>query len=166
MVCKVIKKINQDPGFDHALSFIFFQKWLDIVWSANDDSECILLQQEINYLDWKFQWLSAWNNWRIQQKASIGKAAVPVLEMIENKWKAEDGLQWWSLGDRWIPMFHNIAPSINFWLHGYRLNNIAVYFKFYSEIICCSLKIWTCLTMVVVEFVLQLLIFPMNNTTG
>ena len=39
------------------------RKWLDIVlasadvWpiSANDDSECILLQQEINYLDWKFQ---------------------------------------------------------------------------------------------------------------
>ena len=63
IVCEVIKKINEDPGFDRALSFIFFQKWLDIVpaladdWpiSANDDSECILLQQKINYLDWKFQ---------------------------------------------------------------------------------------------------------------
>ena len=49
MVCKVIKKINEDPEFDRALSFIFFQKWLDIVpasadeWpiSANYDSECI-----------------------------------------------------------------------------------------------------------------------------
>ena len=63
IVCEVIKKINEDPGFDRALSFIFFQKWLDIVpasadeWpiSDNDDTECILLQQEINYLDWKFQ---------------------------------------------------------------------------------------------------------------
>ena len=63
IVCEVIIKINEDPGFDRALSFIFFQKWPDIVpasadeWpiSANDDSECILLQQEINYLDWKFQ---------------------------------------------------------------------------------------------------------------
>ena len=58
-----IKKINEDPGFDRALSFIFFQKWLYILpasadeWpmSANDESECILLQLEINYLDWKFQ---------------------------------------------------------------------------------------------------------------
>ena len=48
MVCEVIKNINEDPGFDRALSFIFFQKWLDIVpaladeWPilANDDSEC------------------------------------------------------------------------------------------------------------------------------
>ena len=63
IVCEVIKKINEDQGFDHALSFIFFQKWRDIVpasadeWliSANNDSEYILLQQEINYLDWKFQ---------------------------------------------------------------------------------------------------------------
>ena len=54
IVCEVIKKINEDPGFDRALSFIFFQKWLDIVlpsadeWpiSVNDDSECILQQQE------------------------------------------------------------------------------------------------------------------------
>ena len=60
---EVIKNKNEDPGFDRALSFIFFHKWLDIVpqsadeWriSANDDSECILLQQEINYLEWKFQ---------------------------------------------------------------------------------------------------------------
>ena len=31
IVCEVIKTINEDPGFDRALSFIFFQKWLDIV---------------------------------------------------------------------------------------------------------------------------------------
>ena len=45
IVCEVIKNINEDPGFDRALSFIFFQKWLAIVpasadeWpiSANDD---------------------------------------------------------------------------------------------------------------------------------
>ena len=63
IVCEVIKKINEDPKFDRALSFIFFKKWLDIVpasadeWqiSAKDESECILLQQEINYSDWKFQ---------------------------------------------------------------------------------------------------------------
>ena len=49
IVCEVIKKIREDPGFDHALSFILFQKWLDIVpasadeWpiSANDGTECI-----------------------------------------------------------------------------------------------------------------------------
>ena len=48
-MCEVIKKIKEDPGFDRALSFIFFQKCLNIVpaspdeWpiSANDDSECI-----------------------------------------------------------------------------------------------------------------------------
>ena len=63
IVCEVIKKINEDQGFDREFSFIFFQKWQKIVpasadeWpiSANDDSECILLQQEINYLDRKFQ---------------------------------------------------------------------------------------------------------------
>ena len=63
IACEVIKKINEDLVFDRALSLIFFQKWLDIMqtsadeWpiSANDDSECILPQQEINYLDWKFQ---------------------------------------------------------------------------------------------------------------
>ena len=46
IVCEVIKKINEDPELDRALSFILFQKWLDIVpasvdeWpiSANDDS--------------------------------------------------------------------------------------------------------------------------------
>ena len=61
IVCEVIKKINEDPGFDRA--FIFFQKWLDIVpasadeWPilASDDSEYKLLQQEFNYLYWKFQ---------------------------------------------------------------------------------------------------------------
>ena len=56
IVCKVIKKINEDPGFDRTLSFIFFQKWLvsadELPISANDDSECILQQQEINYLNW------------------------------------------------------------------------------------------------------------------
>ena len=31
IVCEVIKKLNEDRGFDRALSFIFFQKWLDIV---------------------------------------------------------------------------------------------------------------------------------------
>ena len=51
MVCKVIKKIKEDPGFDRALSFILFKKWLDIVpasadeWpiSANDGTECIYI---------------------------------------------------------------------------------------------------------------------------
>ena len=48
-MCEVIKKIKEDPGFDGALSFILFQKWLDIVpasadeWPilANDGTECI-----------------------------------------------------------------------------------------------------------------------------
>ena len=51
MVCEVIKKIKEDPGFDRALSFILFKKWLDIVlasadeWpiSANDGTECIYI---------------------------------------------------------------------------------------------------------------------------
>ena len=37
MVCKVIKKINEDPGFDRALSFILFKKWLDIVPASADE---------------------------------------------------------------------------------------------------------------------------------
>ena len=42
IVCEVIKKINEDPVFDRALLFIFFQKCLVIVpASADDDSECI-----------------------------------------------------------------------------------------------------------------------------
>ena len=52
IVCEVIRKIKEDPGFDRALSFILFQKWLDIVqasadeWpiSANDGSECIYVR--------------------------------------------------------------------------------------------------------------------------
>ena len=36
-MCEVIKKINEDPGFDRALSFIFFQKWLDIVPASADE---------------------------------------------------------------------------------------------------------------------------------
>ena len=51
-MCEVIKKIKEDPGFDRALSFILFQKWLDIVpvssdeWpiSANDGTECIYVR--------------------------------------------------------------------------------------------------------------------------
>ena len=51
-MCEVITKINEDPGFDRALSLIFIQKWLDIVsasadeWPipANDDSECIYVR--------------------------------------------------------------------------------------------------------------------------
>ena len=51
-MCEVIKKKNKDPVFDRALSFIFFQKQLDIVpasadeWliSANDDAECIYVR--------------------------------------------------------------------------------------------------------------------------
>ena len=51
-MCEVIKKINEDLGFDCALLLIFFQKCLDIVpaladeWpiSANDDSECIYVR--------------------------------------------------------------------------------------------------------------------------
>ena len=49
IVCKVIKKIKEDPGFERALSFILFTNQLDIVpasddeWpiSANDGTECI-----------------------------------------------------------------------------------------------------------------------------
>ena len=51
-MCEVIKKIKEDLGFDRALSFILFQKWLDIVpaladegpISANDGSECIYVR--------------------------------------------------------------------------------------------------------------------------
>ena len=51
-MCEVIKKIKEDQGFDRALSFILFQKSLDIVpasddeWpiSANDGSECIYVR--------------------------------------------------------------------------------------------------------------------------
>ena len=51
IVCEVIKKINEDPGFDRALLFSFFKKCLDIVpasadeWpiSATNDSECICM---------------------------------------------------------------------------------------------------------------------------
>ena len=50
MVCEVIKK--EDSGFDRALSFILFKKWLDIVpasadeWpiTANDGTECIFVR--------------------------------------------------------------------------------------------------------------------------
>ena len=49
IVYEVIKKIKEDAGFDRALSFTLFQKWLDTVpesadeWpiSANDGTECI-----------------------------------------------------------------------------------------------------------------------------
>ena len=52
IVCEVIKKKNEDPGFDRALSLIFFQKLLDTVhasadeWpiSAHDYSECICVR--------------------------------------------------------------------------------------------------------------------------
>ena len=37
IVCEVIKKVNEDPGFDRALSFIFFQKWIDIVPASADE---------------------------------------------------------------------------------------------------------------------------------
>ena len=51
-MCEVIKKINEDSGFDRAMSFIFFQKWLYIApasvdeWPilANDNSECIYVR--------------------------------------------------------------------------------------------------------------------------
>ena len=36
-MCEDIKKINEDQGFDRALSFIFFQKWLDIVPASADE---------------------------------------------------------------------------------------------------------------------------------
>ena len=47
-----MKKIKEDPGFDRALSFILFKKWLDIVpaladecpISANDGTECIYVR--------------------------------------------------------------------------------------------------------------------------
>ena len=45
IVCEVIKKIKEDPGFDRALSFILFKKWLDIVpASVNDCTECIYVR--------------------------------------------------------------------------------------------------------------------------
>ena len=37
IVCEVIKKIMEDPGFDRALSFILFKKWLDIVPASADE---------------------------------------------------------------------------------------------------------------------------------
>ena len=51
-MCEVIKKIKEDPGFDRALSFTLFQKWLDIVpasadeWpiSNHDGTECIYVR--------------------------------------------------------------------------------------------------------------------------
>ena len=36
-MCKVIKKIKEDPGFDRALSFILFEIWLDIVPPSADE---------------------------------------------------------------------------------------------------------------------------------
>ena len=36
-MCEVIKKIKEDQGFDRALSFILFQKWLDIVPASADE---------------------------------------------------------------------------------------------------------------------------------
>ena len=102
--------INEDPRFNRALSFIFLQKIaIDIVpttadeWpiSVNDDSECILLQQEINDLDWKLQWFSAWNHRHFQQKSNIRKAALPALEIIgkpkmafNGDRRATDEFQW------------------------------------------------------------------------
>ena len=46
IVCEVIKKINEDPGFDRALLFIFLPKMARYCAGngrrvANDDSECI-----------------------------------------------------------------------------------------------------------------------------
>ena len=51
-MCEVIKNIKEDLGFDRALSFILFQKWIDIMpasaneWpiSANDGIECIYVR--------------------------------------------------------------------------------------------------------------------------
>ena len=37
MVCEVIKKMKDDLGFDRALSFILFKKWLDIVPASADE---------------------------------------------------------------------------------------------------------------------------------
>ena len=48
---------------------------------------------------------------------------------IGNNWKAKDSHQWWSSGDRWIPMIHNVAPSINFWLGiGFVVTNAIIIF--------------------------------------
>ena len=33
----MIKNIKEDPGLDRALSFILFQKWLDIVPASADE---------------------------------------------------------------------------------------------------------------------------------
>ena len=61
-VCEVIKKIKEDQGFDRALSFILFQKCLDIMpasaddrpISANDGSECIYVRTHIVILNGTF----------------------------------------------------------------------------------------------------------------
>ena len=37
IVCEVIKKIKEDPGFDLALLLILFQKWLDTVPASADE---------------------------------------------------------------------------------------------------------------------------------
>ena len=84
----------------HCHSFLF-QKWLDIVaasaddWpiSANDDSECILLQQEINFGP-EISVIQCLKSSAYPTKGKYREAALPVLEMIGNNWKAEDSLQW------------------------------------------------------------------------
>ena len=58
IVCEVIKKINKDPGFDRALLFIFFQKYLDIVPASTDEwpilaNECIYVHMYVRDSDGK-----------------------------------------------------------------------------------------------------------------
>ena len=93
--------INPATGFDPAPSFIVFKNCRILCrhrptggqyWSMTTRKGGIELQEEINDLDWKFQWSSAWNHYNFQQKAYIGKVALPVLEIIGNNWRKEDGL--------------------------------------------------------------------------
>ena len=142
MLCEVIKKGKWRPGIPSCSVIHFLSKiarysygfmWIYVpMLSAGSGRRVANIGQWwlIMYIttagnqlfDWKFQWFSACNHWHIQQKANIGKAALPVLEIIGDKWKAEDFLQWWSSGDRWIPMIHNVASSINFWLANGEIN--------------------------------------------
>ena len=50
MVCEVIKKIKEEPGFDRALSFILFKKWLDIVPASADELAMQGWERAINTL--------------------------------------------------------------------------------------------------------------------
>ena len=80
-MCEVIKKINEDSGFDRALSFIFFQKWLDIAlasadeWpiSANDDSKCIIRELRSACFNRNSDYFKAQNPWHLRRGPTSAK---------------------------------------------------------------------------------------------